>query len=99
LPRSSAELDHLQFGVMSAVAIASGRRSKRAKLIACITQARKPEDLEFIPRKCRNLDYKIAYGALALRKRNQVLFDKLRRAGEATENEMRDGRQSPISHC
>jgi hypothetical protein len=80
---------------MIAVAIASGRRNKRVEWIACIAQARKPEELEHIPRKCRNLDYKLAYAALVLWEHNQVLYDKLRRAGKATENknEMRNGRQ------
>jgi hypothetical protein len=94
-PKSAGELGNYQFAVENIIALASGRYQRRVEWIRAITRARKPEDLEFVPKKCRSLDYKLAVAALASCEKNPALYGLLRREGRASGNKniMRNGRQ------
>jgi hypothetical protein len=95
LPRSAGDLGKSQFAVENIIAIASGRNQHRIEWIDAITQARKPEYLEFVLKKCANLDYRLVVAALPSCEKNQVLYEKLRREGRASgnKNEMCNGWQ------
>jgi hypothetical protein len=95
LPTSSAGLESFQFGVFTAVTIASGRYSQRGAWSKCIIYARSPRELSHIARKCRGLDYKLQYTAMDICWRNRDLYELLRRLGEDTGNasQVCNGRQ------
>jgi hypothetical protein len=52
LPRSAAQLDNYQVAVENFIALVSGRYDRRMAWIDAVAQAKRPEDLEFAPRKC-----------------------------------------------
>jgi hypothetical protein len=64
LPKSAAGLDNYQFAVENIIALASGRYRRRIEWIEAVARARTPEELEYVPKNCRNIDLKLAVAAL-----------------------------------
>jgi hypothetical protein len=65
LPKSAGELEGYRFAVINYIALASGRHRKRIPWIEDTAKARRPEELEHVPRKNASLGYKISIAALA----------------------------------
>jgi hypothetical protein len=95
LPKSAAQLDKYQFAIKNLIALASGRCDRRTAWIDAVAQAKRPEDLEHVPKKCRSLDMKLSIAAFASCDKNTPLYGLLRREGKKSgnSNDVGNGRQ------
>jgi hypothetical protein len=95
LPKSAGEFGSYRFAVINHIALATGGRQKRIPWIEDTTKARHPEELEYVPRKNKSLDYKISVAALASCQSHRTLYGILRREGRESGHAhlMPNGRQ------
>jgi hypothetical protein len=94
IPTSALQLGDFQYVVAQTVVLASGRGGGRIIWCNEIVTARSPDELWYVPKRCRSLGLKLTVAAMTACEDVPAIYNVLRREGEKVHNEMRvlDGR-------